>query len=41
LDPQAVETLLQKAGFKVTIEQEEMFATLGQPTYMVYGIRGK
>ena len=35
----AVKSLLGKAGFKVTVEQEEMFATLGQPTYMVYGVR--
>lgn len=29
---QAVQGLLQDAGFDVTIEQEEMFRTLGQPT---------
>ena len=36
---QIVQDLLGKAGFKVTVEQEEMFATLGQPTYMVYAVR--
>eukprot|EP01046_Picozoa_sp_COSAG06_P056596 COSAG06_NODE_10758_length_1622_cov_1.673670_2_plen_252_part_00 len=29
---QAVQDLLQKAGFHVTVVQEEMFKTLGQPT---------
>jgi hypothetical protein len=34
-----VQALLKEAGFVVTVEQEEMFRTLGQPTYMVYGTR--
>ena len=31
---QAVQDLLRSAGFDVTVEQEEMFRTLGQPTYV-------
>ncbi len=31
---QAVQDLLHRAGFDVTVEQEEMFRTLGQPTYV-------